>query len=136
LPLLWQTVSYGNSGFNFTAEEQILANTVGAAWGNFAWNNDPNKPGPTTPPMSPQWPDYTSSVDTVFHFDTPDGTTTNYRQAYCDFWDTVGYIPGNLLSFFPVPVLFLFLWTFLSTRLFGLISFFLLSFFSSGAISW
>jgi len=71
----------------FTPDEVVLANSLTHAFGQFAYSVNPNA----------NWPAYDPKVDAIYQFRTPSNMrTTNYRELFCDLWDRVGYVPGNI----------------------------------------
>jgi acetylcholinesterase/cholinesterase len=107
LVYLFQTASVDNSGFEFTAQEQQMADYFGAIWSNFARYNNPNFPtGDYKDPADPMtydtivdvpWPQWTAANDQRITIETPtNNLVINWRQKYCDFWDTLDYLnPKN-----------------------------------------
>ncbi|XP_053402742.1 cAMP-regulated D2 protein-like [Mercenaria mercenaria] len=72
-----------------TSEEKQLASSMLMYWTNFAYSLDPNK-GRLSPALT--WPKYAMNVTSTMHFLTPkNNLLTNYRNGFCNFWDSVGY---------------------------------------------
>jgi len=107
LVYLFQTASVDNSGFAFTDQEQQMADYFGAIWSNFARNNNPNFPTGASKGLSDPmtydtivdvpWPLWTATQDQRIILQTPtNNLVLNWRQKYCDFWDTLDYLhPQN-----------------------------------------
>jgi len=110
LVYLFQSEATDNSGFTFTDQEQWMADSLTTAWANFAHTNNPNTPpsdlkdrlrtrsggngnGYNGGAVNVQWPLWTPSTDLRVVFATPSNEIVpNWRSAYCDMWDQVGYL--------------------------------------------
>jgi len=107
LVYLFQTASVDDSGFVFTDQEQQMADYFGSLWANFARNGNPNFPtGSSKYPSDPMtydtivdvpWPMWNQTQDQRITIETPtNNLVLNWRQKYCDFWDTLDYLePKN-----------------------------------------
>jgi acetylcholinesterase/cholinesterase len=100
LVYLFQSETQGNSGFLFTDQEQLMANSITAAWTNFAHTSNPNTPpselshrlkSPSAVDIT--WPLWTPDTDLRITYSSPSSEIVpNWRGTYCDIWDKVGYL--------------------------------------------
>jgi carboxylesterase type B len=83
---------FGNFlGRNVTENEINMSREMMSYWTNFAHTGNPNN-GRSVPDI--KWPayEYENSKNATMHFITPkDELIENYRDDFCDFWDTVDY---------------------------------------------
>ena len=93
LPYIFNSAEIGHlyTHYVWSSSEAVLANQISTFWGNFATSGTPNGPFSVSLP----WPVYQQSLDQDLEFATPSVVETNYRESYCDFWDTLGYTWGN-----------------------------------------
>jgi len=93
LTYLYHSWTYDNSGFVFTEEEQLLADTLTAYWINFAISGNPNTPPPPFPNADfINWPGYSSS-DTLIAINASFGLLNGWHHEACDTFNTMGTIP-------------------------------------------
>ncbi|CAF3917307.1 unnamed protein product, partial [Adineta steineri] len=77
------------STIQFTAAEEIFAQSIGCRWTNFGKTGNPNSLSCT----SPTWNTFSINTNTSLNLtlDTT-GYVSNYRgNPFCDFWDNLGY---------------------------------------------
>jgi len=75
----------------FSTAEINLSNSMIGYWTNFATNGDPNVGKYQTKLYWPQWePKFMQNM----HFDTPSFIESDFRQTYCQFFDSIGYQHG------------------------------------------
>ncbi|KAI8487615.1 hypothetical protein Bbelb_346080 [Branchiostoma belcheri] len=83
--------------YNYTHDEQILADSMAYYYGNFAYTGDPNKPGPHLAQVQTDipWPPYLQSNGfRNVRFDVPkDSIEEQYLEERCDFWDSIKPYP-------------------------------------------
>ncbi|XP_035683114.1 cAMP-regulated D2 protein-like [Branchiostoma floridae] len=83
--------------YNYTHDEQVLADSMAYYYGNFAHTGDPNKPGSHMAQGKPAipWPPYLQSEGfRNVRFDVPeDSIDQQYLQERCDFWDSINPYP-------------------------------------------
>ncbi|XP_078575048.1 cAMP-regulated D2 protein-like [Branchiostoma floridae x Branchiostoma japonicum] len=96
LPFAFQSISL--KGYEFTPEEQVLADSVAYYYGNFAHTSDPNSPGTRHTSLSTtglDWPSFGSTQNyTHLVFDVPKNSVSQgYLQDKCDFWDEENQYP-------------------------------------------
>eukprot|EP00058_Branchiostoma_floridae_P020482 XP_002605972.1 hypothetical protein BRAFLDRAFT_92200 [Branchiostoma floridae] len=96
LPFAFQSISL--KGYEFTPEEQVLADSVAYYYGNFAHTSDPNSPGTRQTSLllaSLAWPSFGSTQNyTHLVFDVPKNSVSQgYLQNKCDFWDEENQYP-------------------------------------------
>jgi len=76
---------------NFTAEEQILSQSIMGYFTNFAHSGNPNI-GPYKPTL--EWPLWDPNNKLNIQFATPNIVQKGLQDEYCNFWDTIGYLHG------------------------------------------
>lgn len=75
----------------YSERDQILANTFGDFWSNFAWTGDPNGNAQhkENRSNSTMWPYSNSSTMQNLVMDVPASVEDQYSSVQCDFWDLV-----------------------------------------------
>ncbi|MCK9634645.1 MAG: carboxylesterase family protein [Methylobacter tundripaludum] len=78
-------------GGRFTAEEEVLSNTIIDYWVNFATYLNPNG-DPAASPVGVRWPQFSRHKKDYMGLNAPEVSVQNdpYREV-CDFWDGIGY---------------------------------------------
>lgn len=105
-PLLWhdETLLENYFGpellpdYEFSPDEEVLADRLAAYWTNFAKTGDPNGPG------LPAWPAYSSASERVNVLDEPGGVLTGYRVPQCTFLDTLPDLFAPTRFYTPAPL--------------------------------
>lgn len=89
LPFVWNVFQAGEDiVYDPTADERQLSEDLANMWVNFVTHGDPNV-GLTVPA---RFPLYTGAQDTILVMEEPGtATQTQFRDSYCDMWDTLGY---------------------------------------------
>lgn len=76
---------------SFTAEEEVLSNTIIDYWTNFTTYLNPNG-NPASSPAGTRWPEFSRAKKNYLVLNVPAVSVHNdpYREI-CDFWDGIGY---------------------------------------------
>lgn len=96
LPFVFGTL--GTSGTStWGPGEQQLSDLMLAQWTSFAYTSNPNKhPGVVATDPQLIWNPYAQSAQNDFRFQIgASSMETQYRAAFCDAWDSVGYGYGS-----------------------------------------
>lgn len=87
LPYVFNSAEIANfyTGYVWSDDEAVLAQTCSTMWGNIGWSQGPNAPQDV--PIG--WPLYDATSDQDLQFATPSFVETGYRASKCDFWDAL-----------------------------------------------
>ena len=95
-PILWDDPElFFLPDYQFSADEELLADRMAGYWTNFAKTGDPNGPGLES------WSPFTASTENVKVLDEPAGDLIGYHSTECAFLDQIPNLEGHASDYRP-----------------------------------
>jgi carboxylesterase type B len=97
-PILWHDADLLYPGYQFSADEELLADRMAGYWTNFAKTGNPNGPALES------WSPFAGNAENIKVLDEPAGDLIGYHKTQCAFLDQIPNLLTRARDYTPSSV--------------------------------